>query len=124
MKKTTPSGSLLAAHVKQPELTDTPGALKTPCGNYSRDPGKVPDNLDVGPGPALGDALLDAQQGIVAQFQDQHAAGAQIFCGVANEGGINRESVFAGKERDLRLVPADFNLQLRRFSEAECKADC
>jgi len=87
-------------------------------GDDAGDAGEVVSDADVGPRWRF-EKRLHGGQGIVAEFEDQNAAGHQLMRRLHDEAGVDFVAFFAAVERDFRFVAADFARQRFFFVAAD-----
>src|SRR5208282_5729840 len=72
-------------------------------GDHAGDTGEVPGDANIDPLFCI-EERLDGGQAIVAEFQNQQAAGLQMLRCLRNERAVKFVAFFAAEERDMRFV--------------------
>jgi hypothetical protein len=70
--------------------------------------GEVVRNADVGPGGGI-EKRLDGGEGIVAEFEDENAAGLQVPGGLRDQVSVKFVAFFAAEKSNRGFVVADFS---------------
>jgi len=97
--------------------------LRTFCpfsGEDSGDASEVVGYADVGPGEGI-KQWLHGGQGIVAEFEDENAAGLQVRGGLGDQVGVEFVAFFAAEEGDGGLVVTNVRRKSRRFAPRDVR---
>ena len=81
------------------------------CGSFggddARNAGEIVGDADVRPFGRV-EEWLHRGEAVVAEFEDEDAAGIEVRGGLRDEVGVEFVAFFAAKERDFGFVVADF----------------
>jgi hypothetical protein len=95
-------------------------SLQPFSGEDAGDSGEVVGYGYVGPGGGV-EKRLDGGEAVVAEFEDEDAAGLKMRGGLRDEIGVEFVAFFAAVERDFRFVIADFAHERCGFAAADVR---
>jgi hypothetical protein len=92
--------------------------LQPLCGEDAGDSGEVVGYAYIRPGGCV-EERLDGGEAVVAEFEDEDAAGLEVRGGLRDEIGVEFVAFFAAVESDFRFVIADFAHEGCGFAAAD-----
>ncbi len=95
-----------------------PGNSNALGGEHAVDACQVLGDGDVGP-KAFIEQGANCGQGVMAELEDEEAAGFEIMSGFGDEASVKLVTFLAAKESEFRFVPADFRREGIGFAASD-----